>query len=183
MYVASVLRFRSAGPAPGEFLKTGVWSWSRHPNYLGEMGFWWGLWLFGVAAAPAFWWTVVGPLGITLMFVFVSLPMIETRMKERRPAYAEYADGRTFGRSSGETAAILDERRARVLSTYAAILGALRLAGGGEGALRRVLDSFSGVELSKDESEAVSQVRVALDHGYDTALSMLVNAPKLPTRQ
>ena len=56
------------------------------------MGFWWGLWLFGVAAAPAFWWTVVGPLGITLMFVFVSLPMIETRMKERRPAYAEYAE-------------------------------------------------------------------------------------------
>jgi steroid 5-alpha reductase family enzyme len=59
------------------------------------MGFWWGLWLFGVAAAPALWWTVAGPLAITLMFRFVSLPMIETRMRERRPAFAEWA-----GRSS-----------------------------------------------------------------------------------
>lgn len=86
-----LLRFRASDPAPDAFLKTGVWSWSRHPNYLGEMGFWWGLWLFGVAAAPAWWWTLVGPIGITLMFVFVSLPMIEKRMRERRPGYAEYA--------------------------------------------------------------------------------------------
>jgi steroid 5-alpha reductase family enzyme len=56
------------------------------------MGFWWGLWLFALAADPARWWTAIGPLGITLMFCFVSLPMIETRMRERRPAYAEYAE-------------------------------------------------------------------------------------------
>ena len=85
-----LLRFRASQPGPEEFLKTGVWSWSRHPNYLGEMGFWWGLWLFGFAADASWWWTVVGPVGITLMFIFVSLPMIETRMSERRPAYAEY---------------------------------------------------------------------------------------------
>lgn len=79
-------RFRS-DPArrPEDVLDTGVWSWSRHPNYLGEMGFWWGLWLFGLAADPAWAWTVVGPLAITLMFRFASLPMIETRMLERRP--------------------------------------------------------------------------------------------------
>jgi steroid 5-alpha reductase family enzyme len=84
-------RFRDAGPAPEEFLHSGLWAWSRHPNYLGEMGFWWGLWLFALAANPGWWWTVVGPLSITLMFRFVSLPMIETRMLERRPAYAEWA--------------------------------------------------------------------------------------------
>ncbi len=55
------------------------------------MGFWWGLWLFALAADPGWWWTGVGPLAITLMFYFVSLPMIETRMKERRPGYAAYA--------------------------------------------------------------------------------------------
>jgi steroid 5-alpha reductase family enzyme len=92
---AQLHRYRAARPAPGEFLRNGLWAWSRHPNYLGEMGFWWGLWLFGVAAAPALWWTVAGPLAITLMFRFVSLPMIETRMRERRPAFAEWA-----GRSS-----------------------------------------------------------------------------------
>jgi len=83
-------RHRASSPAPGTFLATGLWAWSRHPNYLGEMGFWWGLWLFGVAAAPALWWTFAGPLAIALMFRFVSLPMIETRMRERRPAYADW---------------------------------------------------------------------------------------------
>ena len=86
-----LVRFRASDPAPEEFLQSGLWRRSRHPNYFGEMGFWWGLWLFGVAANPAWWWTVIGPIAITLMFRFVSLPMIETRMAERRPAYAEFA--------------------------------------------------------------------------------------------
>ena len=79
-------RFRTApGRRSEDVLDTGLWALSRHPNYLGEMGFWWGLWLFGLAADPGWWWTVVGPLSITLMFRFASLPMIETRMLERRP--------------------------------------------------------------------------------------------------
>lgn len=83
-------RFRDSAPAADAFLKSGLWARSRHPNYLGEMGFWWGLWLFGLAADPSWWWTAVGPLAITLMFHFVSLPMIEQRMLERRPGYAEW---------------------------------------------------------------------------------------------
>ncbi len=85
-------RFRD-DPArqPGDILDTGVWSLSRHPNYLGEMGFWWGLWLFGLAAAPGWWWTIVGPLAMTAMFRFASLPLIEQRMAERRPGWAEHA--------------------------------------------------------------------------------------------
>ena len=76
---------------PEDILATGVWSRSRHPNYLGEMGFWWGLWLFGIAAAPGLWWTLVGPLAMTAMFRFTSIPMIERRMAERRPGWAEHA--------------------------------------------------------------------------------------------
>lgn len=82
-------RFRRSRPAPDAVLESGVWAWSRHPNYLGEIGFWWGLWLFALAADPAWWWTAVGPLAITVMFWLVSLPMIETRMLERRPGYAD----------------------------------------------------------------------------------------------
>jgi steroid 5-alpha reductase family enzyme len=87
---AELLRFRRAPHAPGEFLRSGVWAWCRHPNYLGEMGFWWSLWLVGLAANPAWWWTGVGALSITLLFRFASLPMMERRMLERRPAYAEW---------------------------------------------------------------------------------------------
>jgi steroid 5-alpha reductase family enzyme len=84
-------RFVRSRPPREKILDTGIWAWSRHPNYLGEISFWWGVWLFGVAANAAWWWTIVGPLAITLMFRFASLPMIETRMTERRPGWTEHA--------------------------------------------------------------------------------------------
>lgn len=84
--------YRRANPSSRETLTTGLRRYSRHPNYLGEMGFWWGLFLFGLAADPSWWWTGIGAISITLMFRFVSLPMIEARMQERRPDYQAYAD-------------------------------------------------------------------------------------------
>jgi steroid 5-alpha reductase family enzyme len=77
--------------SPGDVCRRGVWAWSRHPNYLGEMGFWWGLWLFAMAAQPSWWWTVVGPVVMTVMFLGASLPLMERRSLERRPGYAAYA--------------------------------------------------------------------------------------------
>jgi steroid 5-alpha reductase family enzyme len=74
---------------PGEICARGLWAWLRHPNYLGEILFWWGLWLFGVAAAPSWYWSVIGPLAITAMFLFASIPMLDRRNLERRPGYAE----------------------------------------------------------------------------------------------
>ena len=53
----------------------GLWRFSRHPNYFGELSFWWGLWLFALAADPAWWWTIIGPLAMTAMFLGVSIPM------------------------------------------------------------------------------------------------------------
>ena len=75
---------------PGETMESGLWRYSRHPNYFGEVSFWWGLWLFGVAARPGdWWWTLAGPLAITAMFLIASIPMLDKRSLERRPAYAE----------------------------------------------------------------------------------------------
>jgi steroid 5-alpha reductase family enzyme len=73
---------------PAAVLASGVWARSRHPNYLGEILFWWGLWLSGVAASPAHAWTAVGPLSITLLFVLVSVPWMDRRMASRHPAWA-----------------------------------------------------------------------------------------------
>lgn len=75
----------------GTFIQSGLWAWSRHPNYFGEMCFWWGLMLFGLAAAPQFWWWIVpGALAMTAMFVFASIPFMDQRSLERRPGFADY---------------------------------------------------------------------------------------------
>jgi steroid 5-alpha reductase family enzyme len=81
-------RFRATA-APGSTLGTGLWAYSRHPNYFGEALFWWGLWLFGTAAGPAPWWLVAGAAAITAMLFFVSIPLIDDRMRASRPDYAE----------------------------------------------------------------------------------------------
>jgi steroid 5-alpha reductase family enzyme len=74
---------------PAEVLAAGLWARVRHPNYLGEILFWWALWLFGLAAAPRWAWTAVGPLAVTLLFLRVSVPWMDRRMLAGHPSYAE----------------------------------------------------------------------------------------------
>src|SRR5512136_1091170 len=81
-------RFMSSRRERGAMLETGLWAWCRHPNYLGEMGFWWGLWILGYSAQPGWWWTAAGPLSITLLFVFISVPLKDRRMLAHHPEWA-----------------------------------------------------------------------------------------------
>ena len=81
-------RFLRSRRDPSAILETGLWRLSRHPNYFGEIIFWWGLWLFGLAADPAWAWTVIGPVSITLLFALVSIPWMDRRMLSRHPAWA-----------------------------------------------------------------------------------------------
>jgi steroid 5-alpha reductase family enzyme len=83
-------RFAGDPAGRGRTVDIGLWRRSRHPNYLGEIGLWWGLWLFGLAAAPDWWWTVAGPLIMVALFVGVSVPLMEKRSLERRADYGEY---------------------------------------------------------------------------------------------
>jgi steroid 5-alpha reductase family enzyme len=77
----------------GEQLHSGLWAWSRHPNYCGELGFWLGLYLFGLAALPSgWWWMALGIVLMTAMFLFVSIPMMEKRSLEKRPDYQRIID-------------------------------------------------------------------------------------------
>ena len=82
-------RFRLSKPPPEAILESGLWAWSRNPNYLGEMLFWFGLALFSLAAAGFVWWAWLGAPAMVAMFLGTSIPMKETRMLARRPAYAE----------------------------------------------------------------------------------------------
>lgn len=85
-------RFRREPNQRGRLLQTGLWAYSRHPNYLGEILTWWGLWLFAVAAAPGWWWAGVGAVAITSMFVLVSVPLMEKRMMATRAEYHAYRE-------------------------------------------------------------------------------------------
>lgn len=84
--------FRADPRNRGRSIRTGLWALSRHPNYLGEIATWWGLWLFALAAAPRWWWTVAGAAAITVMFVLVSVPMMEKRALATREGYREYRE-------------------------------------------------------------------------------------------
>jgi len=83
-------RFVRNNDDPQRVLDTGLWATSRHPNYFGEVLFWWGLFLFAVAADPGALWAIVGPGAITLMFLFVSIPLIDEHMLNKRAHYAEH---------------------------------------------------------------------------------------------
>jgi steroid 5-alpha reductase family enzyme len=75
---------------PGDIILHCLWACSRHPNYFGEIAFWWGLFLFGLSANPGYWWTILGAGAMTVMFKVASIPMLDRRSVERRPGYAEH---------------------------------------------------------------------------------------------
>ncbi len=73
-----------------DFLCTGLWKYSRHPNYFGEVLFWIGIFLFSTGTEQLYWWIVPGPVIIILMFYTISIPMIDKRMLRRKTGYRDY---------------------------------------------------------------------------------------------
>ena len=73
-----------------QIINQGLWKYSRHPNYLGEILFWWGLFTFALASDLNFYWVIIGPISITILFIFVSIPLIEKQKLENRPDYIDY---------------------------------------------------------------------------------------------
>jgi steroid 5-alpha reductase family enzyme len=86
--------FRAKGENRGRFVAIGLWRYSRHPNYFGEMLVWWGLFVYAVpvlhGAAFA---VVIGPVFITLLLLFVSgIPLLERSADEKYGSDAAYRD-------------------------------------------------------------------------------------------
>lgn len=80
---------RSAKPS-ADAMPRGLWSVSRHPNYFGEVLFWWGLYLFVPLAYPDFRLVIIGPLLILGLFLGVSIPLMERHLTAGHPGYAAY---------------------------------------------------------------------------------------------
>ena len=74
-------RFRKNRTGP--FIRHGLWKYSRHPNYLGEILMWWGVALSVTAASPANWYLSAGALANTLLFLLVSIPLADGRQSKK----------------------------------------------------------------------------------------------------
>ncbi len=93
---AQLSTFRSDPASKGAVLNTGLWRYTRHPNYFGDACTWWGLYLIAAEAAPG-WWSIPGPILITWVLTRLSgVPMLERSLKKSRPGYADYI-ARTSG--------------------------------------------------------------------------------------
>lgn len=87
---AQMARFKAQPKGKDAVLNTGLWRYSRHPNYFGESVVWWGFYLMALGAGAPLW-LVSSPLLINFLLVKVSgVPMLEQDIAERRPAYRDY---------------------------------------------------------------------------------------------
>ena len=80
-------RFRKGGS--GGFIRDGLWRYSRHPNYLGEILMWWGVALSVISVFPDGWHLALGALANTGLFLAVSIPLADGR-QSRKPGYQDY---------------------------------------------------------------------------------------------
>jgi steroid 5-alpha reductase family enzyme len=83
-------RFRADSANKGKVMQTGVWRYTRHPNYFGDSAQWWGFYLIALAAGG--WWTVFSPILMTLLLVRVSGVALLEKTMSVRPGYREYIE-------------------------------------------------------------------------------------------
>jgi steroid 5-alpha reductase family enzyme len=74
----------------GDYINIGLWKYSRHPNYFGEISFWFGLWVMQMAVSPQQWWTAIGFVAMLNMFLFASIPMMEAKNMKSKTGYNVY---------------------------------------------------------------------------------------------
>jgi steroid 5-alpha reductase family enzyme len=82
-------RFKSLPANKGKVLNSGVWRYSRHPNYFGESCVWWGFYVMALVAGA--WWALPSAILMTLLLLKVSgVSLLEKDIAERRPDYVQY---------------------------------------------------------------------------------------------
>ncbi len=87
---AQLTRFRSHAVNRDSVLDSGVWAWSRHPNYFGDTAMWLGFFLIALGAGGP-WWVIISPVIMTVLLLKVSgVSLLEESIGARRPGYAAY---------------------------------------------------------------------------------------------
>lgn len=84
-------RFKADSRNEGRVMDSGLWRYTRHPNYFGDFCVWWGFYLLALSAGG--WWTIFAPLLMSLLLLKVSgVTLLEKEIANRRPRYAEYVE-------------------------------------------------------------------------------------------
>lgn len=85
-------RFRADPQNKGRFIHTGLWAWSRHPNYFGEIVIWIGVAIIALPVLRGWQWvTLISPVFVTLLLTRISgVPMLEKKADERWGGQADY---------------------------------------------------------------------------------------------
>ena len=85
-------RFRSDPDNAGEFIRTGLWAWSRHPNYFGEIVLWTGVAIIALPVLQGWQWvTIISPIFVTLLLTRISgVPLLEKRADEKWGGREDY---------------------------------------------------------------------------------------------
>jgi steroid 5-alpha reductase family enzyme len=82
-------RFKADPRNRGRVMDSGLWRYTRHPNYFGDAMVWWGYFVF--AAAHDAWWAVIGPLVMTVLLMKVSgVALLEKTLQETKAEYRDY---------------------------------------------------------------------------------------------
>lgn len=86
---AQLAKFIKDPANKGKLMQSGLWRYTRHPNYFGEVTQWWGIFMVALLV-PSGWLSIIGPITITYLILKVSgIPMLEKKM-EQNPEFAEY---------------------------------------------------------------------------------------------
>ena len=84
-------KFKSSNPVKGANMEKGLWAISRHPNYFGEILFWFGLFFFAIGDQfKENVWTAIGFISMIILFKFISVPMMERRLVKTKTDYEDY---------------------------------------------------------------------------------------------
>lgn len=87
---AQMLLFRRQSSDRSRLIRFGLWKHSRHPNYLGEIMMWWGVYLVLLSVYPGLWFLGIGALVNTLLFLFISIPLAEKHLSTYKTGFTEY---------------------------------------------------------------------------------------------
>jgi steroid 5-alpha reductase family enzyme len=92
-FVDRKTKARAEGKEIERFYQGGLWKYSRHPNYFGEVLLWWGIWIMSLGAHEFFWTDIFSPIIITLLLRFVSgVPFLEKRKFMKDKAFKKYSE-------------------------------------------------------------------------------------------